>query len=119
MKLAQLHSKMQQLHVHVLLEKAESMHSSLPVSVFLQFLPSNVRMILEYKAKRGYMIRIGWMADSVMEVNLPSIITVATPQATEFGETKGEMANLKRQLSALQATGYHRINSKNRSNRRN
>ena len=44
------------------------------------------------------------MADSVMKVILLPIATVATPQATEFGELKAEVASLRRQLSDL--TGH-------------
>ena len=67
-------------------------------------------MILRSTAKGSNLQELAEMVDSVMEVFLPSIATVATPQATEFGRLKTKVANLRRQLSDLQATGQRRSN---------
>ena len=45
------------------------------------------------------------MADSVMEIISPSIITVTELQAIELEELKAKVANLRKLLSVLQALG--------------
>ena len=49
--------------------------------------------------KKSNLQELAEMGDRMMEVILPSITTVATPQGTEVGELKAEMASLRRQLS--------------------
>ena len=67
-------------------------------------------MILASTAKVSNVQQLAEMTDGVMEVILPSMAAVATPQATEVGELKAEMARLRRQLSDLWATGQHGSN---------
>ena len=64
-------------------------------------------MILASTAKNSNLQELAEMADSVIEVILLSIAMVATPQGTEVGELKAEVASLRRQLSGLQATGQY------------
>ena len=92
------------------------MDLSLPRGLFIQQLPSNVRMILASTAKGGSILELAEMAYSVIEVISPSITSVATPQTTELGKLKAEVAGLWGQLSDLKAKGQRR--SKSRSNRR-
>ena len=110
-KLTHLLCKMQQL----LSDEADAMDLSLLRRLFLQWLPSNGRMILTSTAKKSNLQELAEMADSVMEVISLSIAMVATPQGTEVGELKGEVSSLRRQISDLQAT--RRCKSKSKSNR--
>ena len=50
--------------------KAETMDPSLLRGLFIQRLPSNVRMILASTAKGGNLLQLTEMADSVMEVHV-------------------------------------------------
>ena len=109
-KPTQLLRKMQQL----LGDKAEAMDPSLLRGLFLQRLPSNVRMILASTAKEASLTDLAEMADRVMEVISPSIATVATPQTTEVKDLKAEVASLRRQLSDLKATGRRRSTSRSK-----
>ena len=112
----QLPCKMQQLHV--LGEKAGAMYLLRLRQLFVQDL-GNVRMILVATAKEiEYITNLAEMADSVKEVILPFIATVAVPQASKFGVVEAKVASLKRSFSALKSTGWHRSNSKSRSKRR-
>ena len=93
---------MQQL----LSEKAGVMDPSLPRELSFQHLPSNIRMILASTAKRSTLEDLAEMADSVMEVVLLFITTMATPQVTfEVGKLRVEVASLGKQLSVFQVTG--------------
>ena len=97
-KHTQLLRKMQQL----IGDKAEAMDPSHLKGLFIQRLPSNIRMILASTAKgSNYLQELAEMADSVMEVISPSIAMVAPPQTTELGKLKTEVASLRRQLSDL------------------
>ena len=78
--------------------------------LFIQRLLSNVRMILASTANGSNLQELAEMADSVMEVISPSIATMATPQTTELGEIKAEVASLRRQLLDLQVTRRRRSN---------
>ena len=82
---------MQQL----LSDKADAMDLSLLRAHFLQWLLSNVRMILASTAKGRNLREVAEMANSVMQVILPSIFTVAMPQGTEYGKLKGRSAKCK------------------------
>ena len=62
--------------------KAEAMDPSLLRILFLQQLLSNVSMILALTTKGGNMQELDEMADSAKEGILPSIVMVATPQAS-------------------------------------
>ena len=73
-------------------------------------------MILASTAKGSNLQEFPEIADGVMEVILPFIAMAATPQTTELGELKAEVASLKRQLSNLHVAGQCR--SKRRRNRR-
>ena len=94
--------------------KAEAMDPSILEGLFIQQLPSNIGMILASTAKGSNLLKLAEMADSVMEVISPSIATVATPQATELGELKVEVARLRRRLLDLEADGWHRSNRRTR-----
>ena len=76
-KPTQLLHKMQQL----LGEKADAVDPSFLRQLFLQHLPSNVKMILALTAKGTHLQELAEMADSVMEVVSLSIATGNTPQA--------------------------------------
>ena len=106
--------KMQQL----LSDKTEAMDLSLLKGLFIQRLPSNVRMILASTAKGSNLQELAEISDSVMEVISLSIATGATAQTTELGECKAKVASLRRQCSDLQATGQRRSNRRNRSRSR-
>ena len=77
-------------------DQAEAMDLSLLRGLFIQRLPSNVRMNLASKAEGSNLQDLVEMVDCVMKVILPSITTVATPQATELGELKAKVASLRR-----------------------
>ena len=62
-------------------------------------------MILASTAKGSNLLQLAVMANSVMEVILPSITTVATPQTTEIKELKAEVASLRRQLLDIKPQG--------------
>ena len=65
-------------------DEDEAIDPSLLTGLFIQRLPSNVRMILASTAKGSKLQELVEVADSVMEVISPSIATVATPLATEL-----------------------------------
>ena len=88
------------------------MDPSLLKGLFIQRLPSNIRMNLASTAKGSNLQELAAMADSVMKVISPSIATMATPQTTELGELKTKVASLRRQLLDLQVKGWHRRNSR-------
>ena len=71
-------------------------------------------MILASTAKGSSLIELVEMEDSVMEVISLSIAMVATPQNTQLGVLKSEVASLRRQLSDLQVTGWRRSNSRSK-----
>ena len=73
---------MQQL----LVDKAEAMNPSLLRGLFVQRLPSNVRMILASAAKGSRLLELTEMADGVMDIISPSIATEDTPQKNELGK---------------------------------
>ena len=102
---------MQQL----LSDKAEAIDPSLLRGLLIQQLLSNVRMILASTAKGSSLLQLTEMVDSVMEVILPSVATVATPQTSEVKELRAEAASLRKQLSDLKATGRHKSNRGTRS----
>ena len=72
-------------------------------------------IILTSTAKGSNIQELAEMAHSMMELISPSIAMMATPQATEVGELKAEVASLTRQLSDLQATGWHKSNRRTQS----
>ena len=66
-------------------EKADAIDPLFLRQLILRRLLSNVRMILASTVKGSNLQELAEMADSVMEVVLPSIPTMAAPQATDFG----------------------------------
>ena len=92
-------------HIHILCKccsysviMVEAMDLSLLRGLFLQRLPSNVRMILALTANKSDLQELAEIADSVMEVILLSIAMVTTPQATKVRQLKTEVASIGRQV---------------------
>ena len=99
-------------------EKATTTDGSIIKELFMQRLPTNVRMVLAAASEKTPLEELATLADKIMEVALPSIATVATPpQATsEVEHLRAENASLRKQISALQtATGPRRRRSRSRN----
>ena len=116
-KPTQLLRRMQQL----LGEKMPTTDGSIVKELFMQRLPTNVRMVLAAASERTPLEELAALADKIMEVASPSIATVASPtQATsEVDSLRAENASLRKQISALQAaTGPRRRRSRSRNHGR-
>ena len=108
--------------MHQLLgEKMQTTDGSIIKELFMQRLPTNVRMVLAAASERTPLEELAALADKIMEVASPSIATMATPtQATsEVDRLRAENASLQKQISALQAaTGPRRRRSRSRNHGR-
>ena len=95
-KPSQLLRRMQQL----LGEKANSTDTAFMRELFLQRLPSNVRMVLASTPDTGNITELAQLADKVVEVATPSVSGITT--TTELDQLRQEVAELKTMLRSLQ-----------------
>ena len=72
----------------------------------MQRLPSYVPMVLAAESEKNPIEELATLADKIMEVALPSFATVAAPTqaASEVESLRAKNADLRKQISALQAT---------------
>ena len=101
-KPTQLLRRMQQL----LGDKETTTDSSFIKELFMQRLPTNIRIVLASASERNTLQDLAILADKMAEVAGPTISTVATPaQATSEGDSsmRAEISSLREQVSALQA----------------
>ena len=97
-KPSQLLRHMQQL----LGEKANTTDAAFLRELFLQRLPSNVRMVLASTPDTGNIAELAQLADKVMEVAAPAVSGITTTD--ELGQLQQEVAELKAVLQSLQLT---------------
>ena len=114
-KPTQLLRRMQQL----LGEKAAATDSAIIRELFMQRLPTNVRMVLAAASEKTPLEELATLADKMTEVASPFVATVASPsQATsEMDDLRAEITSLRQQISALQsgaAPRQRRSRSRNR-----
>ena len=96
-KPTQLLRRMQQL----LGDKATNTDAAFMRELFLQRLPSNVRMVLASTSDTGN-IDLAQLADKVMEVAVPSVASITT--STELQQLRQEVTDLKGMLQSLKLT---------------
>ena len=71
--------------------------------LFLQCLPSNVRMVLVLPQNDTPINELAQLADKIMEVALPEVITVSVqPNPSEIESLRAEVIDLKQQLNSLE-----------------
>ena len=105
--------RMQQL----LGERAGAMDGAILKELFMQRLPTNVRMVLASASERAPLEELATMADKIIEVATPTIATVSTTSraTSEVEQLRAENASLREQVSALQAAGPRRRRSSSRN----
>ena len=71
--------------------------------LFLQSLPSNVRMVLTSTPEGTSLEKLVNLADKIMEVATPSVATITTPTAlaTEVEQLRGEVSQLSKLVQKL------------------
>ena len=94
----QLLRRMQQL----LGEKATNTDAAFMRELFLQRLPSNVRMVLASTPDTGNLEDLAQLADKVVEVAVPSVANVNA--STDLQQLRQEVAALKGMLQSLKLT---------------
>ena len=94
----QLLRRMQQL----LGDKATNTDAAFMRELFLQRLPSNVRMVLASTPDTGNIEDLAQLADKVMEVAVPSVANITT--STELQQLRQEVTDLKGMLQSLKLT---------------
>ena len=94
-KPSQLLRRMQQL----LGDKANTTDGAFMRELFLQRLPSNVRMVLASTPDAGSLDELAQLADKIAEVATPSISSVNT--STEFEHLRQEVSELKLLIQTL------------------
>ena len=97
-KPTQLLRRMQQL----LGEKATNTDAAFMRELFLQRLPSNVRMVLASTPDTGNLEDLAQLADKVVEVAVPSVANVNA--STDLQQLRQEVADLKGMLQSLKLT---------------
>ena len=97
-KPTQLLRRMQQL----LGEKATNTDAAFMRELFLQRLPSNVRMLLASTPDTGNLEDLAQLADKVVEVAVPSVANVNA--STDLQQLRQEVADLKGMLQSLKLT---------------
>ena len=108
-KPTQLLRRMQQL----LGDKATGLNPSFMRELFLQCLPTNVRLVLALTAESITLQELANLADKVMEVATPTMASVSPPDSlvAEISELKAEIAQVKRLLKSYRSTPCRRAGS--------
>lgn len=83
------------------------MDDSLLRQLFLQRLPSHVRMVLA-SSETVALAELAKLADRIMEVAVPSVSTVASPPPTELDQLRSEIASLKQMVQSLSSPSFTR-----------
>ena len=97
-KPTQLLRRMQQL----LGEKAGAIDESLLRELFLQRLPTNVRMVLASTGSTVRLEDLAQLADRITEVAVPSVSAMSTPQlTTEMDQIRSDIASLRKLVQSL------------------
>ena len=81
--------------------------NSLLRELFLQRLPSNVRMVLASTGENLSIDNLAAMADKIMEVAVPTVSSVTTPPPPpnpEVAQLREEVAELRRLINSLQVS---------------
>ena len=92
---SQLLRRMQEL----LGDKANNTDGAFLRELFLQRLPSNVRMVLASTPDNGNLEELTQLADKIVEVATPSVSSVNTD--TEFRQLRQEVSELKLMIQAI------------------
>ena len=108
-KPTQLLRHMQQL----LGDKATALDPSFLRELFLQRLPTNVRLVLASTAEAISLQELATLADKVMEVATPTVATVSPSDSlvAEISELKAEIAQVKQLLKPQRSTSRTRAGS--------
>ena len=99
-------------------DKAATTDGALIKELFLQRLPTNVRMVLAAASERSTLEELATQADRIMEAVTPSIASVSAPPpaTSEIGQLREAIASLQEQFSVFQAaTGPRRRRSRSRN----
>ena len=82
--------------------KAVSTDNSFLHRLFLQRMPSNIHVVLASTADSVSLEELAALADKVMDVAIPSIAVVSTPQATtDVEQLRVEVTRLKDTVTSL------------------
>ena len=78
--------------------------------LFMQRLPTNVRMVLASMSERAQLEELATMADKILEVAMPSIAMVSAPKraTSELKQLREQNTSLREQILALQASAGSR-----------
>lgn len=80
----------------------KSVDASIIRELFLQRLPSNVRMLLASSPETVTLTNLAQLADRIMEVTLPSVSAVtSTPLSTELDQLRSEISSLRQLVKSL------------------
>ena len=83
--------------------------------LFLQRLPSNVRMVIASTDESLTLDKLAELADKVMEVAIPSVAAIHTPQpVTEVTQLREKVARLSELVQSLLTQPRRHNSSKNR-----
>ena len=86
-----------------------------PDELFFKRLPSNVRMVLASTDESLTLDKLAELADKVMEVAIPSVAAIHTPQpVTEVTQLREKVARLSELVQSLLTQPRRRNSSKNR-----
>ena len=97
-------------------DKAEAINNSVLRELSLQRLPANVRMVLTSTADQANLENLAQLADKVVEVATPSVVTVsATCFSGEFERLRAEVASLRKVVESLSLSTNKRGQARSRS----
>ena len=105
-------------HMQQLLgDKATALDLSIMRELFLQCLPTNVRLILASTAEAISLQELATLADKVMEVATPTVATVSPSDSlvAEISELKAEIAQVKQLLKPRRSISRTRAGSPGRA----